>query len=87
MLGYVFSLSAEGWHWAWSVISAPTPDQWVGLAAVGSILGGLVHVVFRTGRVLEKLDNLDARTCRIERLMDGQEAPELPPHPPRRIHR
>lgn len=34
------------------------------------ILGGLIHVVYRTGRVVERLDNLDEQVDRLTESVD-----------------
>jgi hypothetical protein len=54
----------------------------LGVAVV--LLGGLVHVVYNQGRMFQELRNVGDRTTRIEGILDGREAPDLPPRPPKR---
>ena len=78
------------WHWViWtSGLGGITTDQHqqtqVELAAFAvTVLGGLAHVVYNQGRLKEQVTGQSRRVDRIEGILDGREAPEAPPLPPK----
>ena len=69
----------HAWLWAVTSIQDAHTQTLVALFAFGlTIIAGLFRISYRMGQADQKLEDVSSRTGRIERLLDGREAPAEP---------